>query len=242
MTAKRPCILAVVPARGGSTGVPRKNLKKLGGKPLVVHSVEAALKASLVGHVLVTSDSDEILRTAGRVSGRVIRLKRPAELASNTAPMMPVYRHAVREFEKSSGLRVDYLVGLEPTTPLRLPSDIDGCIRRALETGADAIESVKESGENPYFVQVEPRRGSRHWVDQSKKSTALRRQDAPRVWTLNGAVEVLKRAVVMGVDNIYNVRRLAVYPMPQERSVDLDSETDFIIAEALLRRSARAKK
>jgi CMP-N,N'-diacetyllegionaminic acid synthase len=238
---ERPVVLAVIPARGGSTGVPRKNLKNLGGKPLVAHSVEAALKAPGITHVLVSSDSDAILRAAA-LSPRVIRLKRPAALATDTAPMLPVYRHAVNEFERMSGRRVHWFVGLEPTTPLRLPSDIEGCLRRMRETGADAVESVKAAGENPYFVQVEPRKGSRVWVDQCKRSPVTRRQDAPVVWTLNGAVEVLTRRVVMDVDNIYDVRKLAVYPMPQSRSVDLDSETDFIVAEALLRASRRKKR
>lgn len=237
---RKPVVLAVIPARGGSTGVPRKNLRKLGGKPLVVHSVEAALKAPGVGHILVTSDSDEILRAAN-VSKRVILLKRPAELARNDTPMMPVYRHAILSFEALSGLTVDYMVGLEPTAPLRIPADIAGCLARAVKTRADAVESVKASGENPYFVQVEPRRGSALWYDQSKKAPITRRQDAPQVYTLNGAVEVLRRSVVFKTDNIYDVRRLAVYEMPQERSVDLDTETDFVLAEALLSLGRRAR-
>lgn len=233
-----PRILTVIPARGGSKGVPRKNLRKLGGRPVVAHAVAAALDARLAGAVLVTSDSDEILRAAA-VSRRVIALKRPKALAGDRAAILPVYRHAVEAYEKMAGVTVDYMVGLEPTTPFRSADDIDGAIRQALRTGAEVVTTVREAVENPYFLQVEPKAPGASWVRQVKRCKTNRRQDAPKVWTLNGAVYVFTRKALFGLDHIYSSKRLGVYEMPRERSVDLDSEEDFAYAEFLLKRRRR---
>lgn len=230
-----PTVLTVIPARGGSKGVPGKNLRPIAGKPLVVHSVEAALAARGAGRIVVSSDSPEILRTAA-VSGRVTALRRPPELAEDTTPILPVYRHAVQEFERESGKTVDYMIGLEPTTPFRLAVDIDGCLEKAVADGADVLVSVKSTSENPYFVLVEPRADDPRWFEQSKKSPATRRQDAPPVYTINGAVYVFTRKALFGLDSLYQAERLGIYEMPWERSVDLDSESDFELAEFLAAR------
>lgn len=236
MSAK-PEILGVIPARGGSKGVPRKNLKPLAGKPLILHTVEAALKAKTLTSVLVTSDSDEILDTAC-VSSRVIRLKRPAELAQDDTPSMPVFRHAVLEFEKSAGRQIDYFVALEPPAPLRLPEDIDACVQKALSTNAEVVVSAKAAVENPYFGQVEPKASGSLWHAPVKRSSATRRQDVPPVFTLNGAVYVFTRAALFGLESLNDAQRLGVHEMPCERSVDLENELDFAIAELMIARGA----
>jgi CMP-N,N'-diacetyllegionaminic acid synthase len=235
-----PNVLTVIPARGGSKGVPGKNLRPIAGKPLVVYSVEAALAARTSGQVLVTSDSSEILKTAA-VSERVTALRRPPELAQDTTPILPVYRHAVEEFERASGKTVDYMIGLEPTTPFRLAADIDGCLKKAVTDGADVLVSVKATSENPYFVLVEPRANDPRWFEQSKKSAATRRQDAPPVFTINGAVYVFTRKALFEHDSLYQAARLGVYEMPWERSIDLDSESDFALAEFLVSRRTVGK-
>lgn len=230
--------LAVIAARGGSKGIPGKNLRKLAGQPLVARAVRTALAARGVDRVLVSSDSDAIL-AAARVHPSVICLKRPAELARDETPMMPVYRHAIEAYEREAGFRITHLVGLQATSPLSLPSDVEGTLRTALKTKADFVVTVKVASENPYFVQVERRRNG--WFEQAKKSLRTRRQDVPVVYTLNGAVDAAPRDVVFRINHVYDARKLAVYEMPQERSIDLDTETDFVIAEALmrLRRSRR---
>lgn len=223
-------VLTVIPARAGSKGVPRKNLKLLGGKPLVVWSVEAALAAKSGGTVVVSSDSDEILAAAA-ISPKVRVLKRPSELAQDATPILPVYRHALEAHEKETGRVVDYLIGLEPTTPFRSPGDIDACVAKAVELGADAVITVKPTAENPYFVLVEPRRDDPRWVEQSKKGPYTRRQDAPPVYTVNGAVYIFTRKTLFGIENLYQAAKLAVVEMPWERSVDIDSPSDFELAE-----------
>jgi CMP-N,N'-diacetyllegionaminic acid synthase len=231
----KPVVLAVVPARAGSKGVPGKNLRKLGGLPLVAWSTRSALKARRVTDVVATSDSRAILAAAA-VSERVIRVVRPKALASDKAPILPTYRHAVLEYEKATGRAVDWLVGLEPTTPLRKPEDIDGCVARAVAAKADLAVAVKATSENPYFVQVEPKSKGSAWHRQVKRSRAMRRQDAPPVYTINGAVYVIKRSVLFRIESIYDAAKLAVFEMPWARSVDLDSENDFELAEFLLSR------
>jgi N-acylneuraminate cytidylyltransferase len=234
-------VLTVIPARGGSKGVPGKNLKALGGKPLVVWSVEAALGAAKAGDVVVSSDSPDILKAAS-LSPRVRALTRPAELAQDTTPIFPVYRHAAETWEKETGKRLDYLIGLEPTTPFRSPADIDACVAKAAELSADCVTTVKKTAENPYFVLVEPRRDDPRWVEQSKKGAFTRRQDAPPVYTVNGAVYVFSRAALMTMERLYDAAKLAVVEMPWDRSVDLDSPSDFELAEFLLSRGLAAPR
>lgn len=233
-------VLTVIPARGGSKGVPGKNLKPIAGKPLVAWSVESALAAKSSGTIIVTSDSDDILRAAS-LSPNVRALKRPAELAQDTTPIFPVYRHAVETIEKETGKPVDYLIGLEPTTPFRSPSDIDACVAKAVELKADVVTTVKHTAENPYFVLVEPRRDDPRWVEQSKKGPFTRRQDAPPVYTINGAVYVFTRAALFAIERLYDAKKLAVVEMPWERSVDIDSASDFELAEFLVSRSRVTK-
>lgn len=228
-------MLTVIPARAGSKGVPGKNIKKLAGKPLVAWSVEAALAAKSAGSVMVSSDSDEILKLAG-VSPRVVLLKRPDELAQDTTSILPVYRHALEAHEKKTGKTVDYLIGLEPTTPFRTAGDIDACVAKIVELQADAVITVKATAENPYFVLVEPRPDDPRWVEQSKKGPYTRRQDAPPVYTVNGAVYVFTRATLFAIDSLYQAKKLAVVEMPAERSVDIDSPADFELAEFLATR------
>jgi CMP-N-acetylneuraminic acid synthetase len=119
-----------------------------------------------------------------------------------------------------------------------LASDIDGCLKKAVADGADVLVSVKATSENPYFVLVEPRADDPRWFEQSKKSSATRRQDAPPVYTINGAVYVFTRKALFELDSLYKAARLGVFEMPWERSVDLDSESDFALAEFLVARRA----
>jgi len=232
-----PIFLAIIAARAGSKGVRNKNLRPLGGKPLVAWSVGAALKAREVTHVVVSSDSPKILAAAA-ISPRVRCLRRPAALSGDRAAILDVYRHAVLEFEKAEGRRVDYVIGLQPPTPFRRASDIDACVRKALRQDADVVVTVREATENPYFLQVEPHPRDPRWFVQVKKSRAVRRQDAPPVFVLNGAVYVWKRKALFGSRRVYDSKRLGVLEMPQERSLDFDTEDDFLLADFLLAKGA----
>lgn len=227
--------LAVVPARAGSKGVPGKNIRKLAGRPVVAWAVASALRARLVTHIAVSSDGADILAAAA-ISKRVFLVRRPPALGRDTTAILDVYRQAVLEFERGRSCRVDYVVGLQPTSPFRSPRDIDACIERAVKTRADVIVSAREARENPYFVQIEPDRRDPRWYRQVKRCRVVRRQDLPPVFVVNGAVYVFSRKALFGIKHLYDAKRFGIVPMPWTRSVDLDTEDDFLLAEFLLAR------
>lgn len=238
MPASRAKIfLAVVPARAGSKGVPGKNIRKLGGRPVVEWAVRSALRSRRVTDVAVSSDGEAILAAAA-VSKKVLLVRRPPELGRDTTAILDVYRQAVLEFERVRGRRVDYVVGLQPTSPFRAPEDIDACVDRAVKTGADVVVSAREARENPYFVQIEPDRRDPRWFRQVKRCRVVRRQDLPPVYVVNGAVYVFTRKALFGIKHLYDAKRFGASPMPWTRSVDLDTEDDFLLAEFLLARGA----
>ncbi len=223
-------ILGVVPARGGSKGMPRKNLVRLGGQPLIVHTLRAARASARLGAVVVSTDDAEIADAARREGIDVPRL-RPAALSTDEIAVWPAVRDAVQAWEQSHR-RVDTVVVLQPTSPLRTAADIDGCIGAFETSGADLCASVVRPHDSPYFNMVE-RRGQTPFVRPCSETMRglARRQDAPPVYALNGAVYVVGRAVLEQLENQFTVDRYAVYEMPASRSVDIDSEHDLALAE-----------
>lgn len=225
--------LGVIPARGGSKSVPRKNIALLHGKPLIAYTIEAALGSRSLTHFVVSSEDPEIIAVAKRY-GAPVPFVRPAELATDEAPSLPVVQHAVREMESLYGITYDIVVLLQPTTPLRLPADIDLAIRKLVETGADSVISVCDVG------AYHPAR-MRQIVDDRlvelpirEPKEMLRRQDLPPVYIRNGAVYAARREVVM-VQNSMSGTVCRPYIMPEDRSVNVDSKLDLLLAEILLR-------
>lgn len=229
-------VLAVIPARGGSKGVPRKNIRPCAGKPLLVWSIEAALASKLVDLVVVSSDDPEILETARRVSPKVIAQERPAKLATDDAATDPVLAYVVQNM---AGYCADIVVLLQPTVPVRRPGLVDECIRRLYDTDAD---SVFTGHPEPYMW----RRTDREvFADRAEWATnnpsRHRRQDLdPRdlEWKEDGSVYVCRRELLVEwtASNKKPPRRIAgrVQVHPNERTVDIDTEADFAQAEALL--------
>jgi CMP-N-acetylneuraminic acid synthetase len=225
--------LGVIPARGGSKSVPRKNIAPVHGKPLITYTIEAAQRSRLLTHFLVSSDDAEIMAVA-RQYGAPVPFIRPAELATDTAPSLPVVQHAVGEMERMHGITYDYVVLLQPTTPLRLPEDIDAALEKLAATGADSVISVCDVG------AYHPAR-MRQIVDDRlvelpirEPKEMARRQDLPPVYIRNGAIYAVKRDVVM-LQNSMSGSDCRPYIMPEERSVNVDSKLDLLLAEILLR-------
>jgi CMP-N-acetylneuraminic acid synthetase len=225
--------LGVIPARGGSKSVPRKNIALVHGKPLIVYTIEAAQRSRLLTHFLVSSDDAEIMAVA-RQYGAPVPFVRPAELATDTAPSLPVVQHAVGEMERMHGITYDYVVLLQPTTPLRLPEDIDAALEKLAATGADSVISVCDVG------AYHPAR-MRQIVDDRlvelpirEPKEMARRQDLPPVYIRNGAIYAVKRDVVM-LQNTMSGNDCRPYIMPEARSVNVDSKLDLLLAEILLR-------
>ncbi len=221
--------LATICARGGSKGLPGKNIRLLAGKPLIVHSIEFARAHPAIDRVAVSTDDPEIARIAAAAGAEVPYL-RPAELARDDTPKLPVIEHLVSQLE-AQGAAFTRIVDLQPTSPLRLPQDLDGCLARADAPDApDLVLTAFDSGANPYFNLVEV--GSDGIAQLSKGAGLAARQAAPAVWQLNGSIYVWKRAALQraAAQGLWSVR-VAAHIMPASRSVDIDTADDFALAE-----------
>lgn len=228
-------ILGVIGARGGSKGFPGKNLRLLRGVPLIVHTIRAAQESRLLSDFIVSTDDPKIAEVA-RSYGADVPFLRPAELATDEASPWHVVRHAVREWEDRTHWQISAVVLLQPTSPLRNGGDIDLCIQRFREMDADICATAAVSHDSPYFnmVEIAPDSGPFARPCSFFMRDHLCRQDAPAVYALNGAVFVVKRSVLMTLENHFRVERFAVVEMPRRRSLDIDSAEDLELAEWLL--------
>ncbi|MBI5279357.1 MAG: acylneuraminate cytidylyltransferase family protein [Burkholderiales bacterium] len=226
--------IATICARGGSKGLPGKNLRPFAGKPLIAHSIEQALACPLVEGVYVSTDDEDIAAVA-RSHGAQVPYLRPAELATDEAPKLPAIEHLVRHLE-AAGMAVDRIVDLQPTSPLRTQEDLRHAIE-ASEAACDLVVSVSEPSHSPYFSLVEAQADGS--LQLSKPAQHVRRQDLPPVWGLNGSIYVWRRAALTraATQGFWSVR-VCPSVMPRERSVDIDDLLDFEWAEWLYRRAA----
>ncbi|GAC1600260.1 MAG: acylneuraminate cytidylyltransferase family protein [Ramlibacter sp.] len=235
MTRPAPPTIATICARGGSKGLPRKNVLPFAGLPLIAHTIRQALACPLIGSVYVSTDDDEIADIARR-HGAQVPYRRPAELASDGAAKIPVIEHLVRHLE-SQGQVIERIVDLQPTSPLRIQADLEDAIR--LADRADLVVTVTQPSHNPYYTLVETQDDGT--LQLSKPTTHSRRQDAPAVWGLNGSIYIWSRAALAqaAARGFWSVAATP-FPMPRERSVDIDDALDFELAEWFLhRRSAQ---
>lgn len=219
-------VLAVVPARGGSKGIPGKNLKVIAGRSLLHRTLDQAMKSSVIDDVVVSSDDAEILRHATDVDG-VRTITRPIDLASDDSAMWPVVLHAL-----DNSTKCDIVVLLQPTSPLRLSSDIDSAVSLLVDKCADSVMSVCESATSPYWMFTIDDEGKLRRV--LPKVPAATRQELPICFEINGAIYAVSarwfRQALAFVDD-----ETLAYVMPRERSIDVDTPEDLAIAEFLLR-------
>ncbi len=218
-------ILGVIPARGGSKGVPGKNLRNVAGKPLVAHAIECSALCASLDKVIVSTDSTEIAQVA-EAAGASVPFIRPADLADDNSPMIKVLRHALLAIEQVEETQVEAVVLIDPTAPLRKVSDIEGAIALFQEQSCDAVVSTNLAARNPYFNMVEEKGGYARLVKGSKKKEIIRRQDCPLVYDLNTVVWVFSRWTVLECGERIPPRTV-IFEIPAERAVDLDTEEDF---------------
>lgn len=230
-----PKIVAFIFARGGSKGLPRKNLLPLAGKPLIVHSIDTALALSRVSRVVVSTDDEEIAEVSRR-AGADVPFIRPPELASDNAPEWLAWQHAIRSL-RDQGERVDIFLSLPPTSPLRVPDDVNCCLEALLENQADIVISVREAERNPYFNMV--RRDADGAVHLAVEGKFHRRQDAPELFDITTVAYAARADFVMSATRIFDGRVRAV-EIPRERALDIDTHFDMLIAEALVGKVALA--
>lgn len=224
-------VLGIIPARGGSKGIPGKNVRPLGGKPLLAWTAEAALAARRLSRVVLTTD-DERIAEVGRACGLEVPFLRPAELARDETPTLPVLQHAVAELERV-GDRFDAVCLLQPTSPFRRPEDVDGCIELLETAGLDAVVSVLPvpPEHNPHWVWFRDGDGLLR-LATGEAEPIPRRQELPPAFHRDGAVYVTRRDVLMEENSLYG-RRLGGYLM-DGRSVNLDTPADWERAERLV--------
>jgi len=226
-------VIGLVPARGGSKGVPRKNIRPLGGKPLLQYTAEAARAAALLDRVILSTEDAEIAEV-GRRCGLEVPFMRPAELAADSTPSVLVVRHALAWLGER-GETYDAVCLLQPTHPLRLPADIDGCIRMLSDTGADAVVTVSAVPPefNPHWVFFRTGEGFLR-LSTGEEKPIPRRQELPPAFHREGSVYVTRCDVLMNTDSLLG-RRLAGYPVDPARSVNIDTLDDWKRAEERIR-------
>ncbi len=218
-------------ARGGSQGLPGKNIRPLLGKPLIAWTIEQALDAGLADAVYVSTDEPEIAKVAESYGARVPFL-RPAELATANAAKLPVICHLVDWVEQHE-LAVDKIIDLDPTSPLRDVADIRTCAG-LLDDQTDVVITGYESSKNPYFNMVELKSTGFYERVCIPQNEVLGRQGAPKVYAMNASIYVWHRVSLTG--SLWAAPRIRMHCMPQERSIDIDHAIDFDLVELLMKR------
>jgi CMP-N,N'-diacetyllegionaminic acid synthase len=230
--------LAIIPARGGSKGLPGKNLVQLSGKPLIAHTIEAARVASSLERIVVSTESPEIAEIS-RQYGAEVPFLRPSELAGDDTPTLPVLQHVLAELEATEGCKPEIIVLLQPTSPLRRSEDIDSAVALFERSGADSVVSVCAAEHHPAWMRR--LEGDRVLPFLENGPEYTRRQDMPPVYRLNGAVYISRRRILME-ENLILGQDTRGFVMDAESSVDIDTLFDLKVAALLMqeRRNANA--
>jgi len=219
--------LAIIPARGGSKRLPRKNVLELNNKPLIGWSIEAAQKSRYIDDIIVSSDDDEILDIA--TTYNVKALKRPNELSSDTASTFDTLKHAIENSKK-----YNYIILLQPTSPLRTVEDIDGAIQYLFEKKADGIISVCKMEHSPLWSNT---LGDDRSMEHFLKDEVLnkRSQDLQQYYRLNGAIYISQVDKFLENNSFFLKENIYAYEMSQQHSIDIDTEIDFLFAQLLIK-------
>lgn len=230
-------ILGLIPARGGSKGIKKKNIRPLLGRPLISYTIECALACSLIDKVIVSTDDPEIAEIAKKWEAEVPFI-RPSELAKDNTPMLPVMQHALETVESLYQERVDILILLDPTSPLRKVKDIEEAFSIYNEDKTcQAVVSGREAHRNPYFNMLQLENDYVHLLIEPDKEIG-RRQDCPPVFDLDTTVWIYSRAALMDIGQRIPPRT-RFYRVPEARSYHIDTEFDLKIVESLIREEGR---
>jgi CMP-N,N'-diacetyllegionaminic acid synthase len=221
-------------ARGGSQGLPGKNIRPLLGKPLIAWTIEQARQSGLAQGIYVSTDDERIAEVA-RAHGATVPFLRPAELATATAAKLPVIQHLV-EWVEVNAMPVDRIIDLDPTSPLREVEDIRACAA-LLDDDTDAVITGYESDKNPYFNMVEQKASGFYERVCPPASEVAGRQLAPKVFAMNASIYVWHRRTL--ASSLWAHSRIRLHAMPRERSIDIDHPLDFEFVELLMKRKGQ---
>ena len=224
-------VLCTICARNGSKGLPNKNVKEMLGKPLIAFSIQQAFESDLFDKIVVSTDSDEIGEIAKKF-GAEYWFSRPAELSKDDSPKIPVIQHALGESEKKFNCTFDHIIDLDATSPLRNVEDIRKAYEVFIEGGFDNLITGTRSRKNPYFNMIEIKNGK---VELSKKlkSTFVTRQEAPQVYDMNASIYIWSRNFILKENSLFS-GRLGFYEMPEDRSIDIDSQLDWEVVKMIM--------
>ena len=225
-------ILGLICARGGSKGVPKKNIKQLGGRPLICWSIEVARQCSYIDRMVVSTDDPDIAAIA-KDHGAEIPFIRPARLAGDNSPEWLVWQHAIRKLAEKENFTSNYLTVLPPTSPFRSTEDISKSIELIDKENIDIVISITHSSRNPYFNMVELDADGFAYLSKKPERNIFRRQDAPRVFDMTTVLYTAKIDFVLNANGVFDgsVKTLEI---PEARSLDIDTEMDFKFAEFLI--------
>lgn len=233
-------VLGIVTARGGSKGIPGKNLAPLMGRPLLAYTADAARGARLLTRTILSTDDPQIA-AAGQEMGLAVPFLRPAVLAADETPTVPVLQDAVRRLE-AEGESYDAILTLQPTNPLRTPDDIDGAIELLDVTGADSVISFVNTGErHPARMKYIEADGRVIDPPFAEEFEGQRRQDLPKLFLRDGAIYLTRRNVLMS-DGSLKGRDCRAWIMPEDRSCNIDTPFDLWLTEQLMRYHAAAQQ
>lgn len=227
---KEISILCTICARGGSKGVKNKNVRLVNGKPLIEHTINVAKACGLFSDIVVSTDCDDIAEASVKAGAQVL-FKRPTNLASDKAAKLPVIRHAFTETERLLNRQYDILFDLDATSPLRILDDILGCYNMIISGEFRNIITASPARRSPYFNLIEVDDKGTPFV--SKGSLADRRQDSPKCFDMNASIYVWTRESILYDDKLFS-DQTGLFVMPEERSLDIDTELDFSIVSALM--------
>ena len=230
-------VLGIITARGGSKGVPGKNLKLLAGKPLLAYTIDAASHCAALDRVILSTE-DEAIATAGRAMGCEVPFTRPAELSRDDTPHLPVVQHAAAWMRDHADDAFDAVMVLQPTSPLRTATDLAAVVALLESTGADSVLSVSEVPAHSHPSRTLRLNASDEAVlfatGEPVRKRINRRQDLPPAWVMNGAIYACRTAVLFAPEPSLYGDRVVAYRMPHERSSSIDDMDDWAAAERLL--------
>jgi CMP-N-acetylneuraminic acid synthetase len=231
--------VALIFARGGSKGLPGKNTRMFGDKPLIAWSIEVALEVNRIDRVIVSTDSEEIANVS-KEFGAEVPFMRPAELATDSSPEWNSWKHALKYLQETNGTMPDIMVSIPAVAPLRLAIDIDNCLDEYAKGMTDVVITVTDAHRSPYFNMVKSNPDGSFGLLDTSYSTVNRRQDAPIVYDMTTVCYVANSEFVMSNKSIFEGRVGAVH-VPIERAIDIDTHIDFQFAEFLLSQRGQKK-
>jgi CMP-N,N'-diacetyllegionaminic acid synthase len=230
-------VLGIITARGGSKGVPGKNLKLLAGKPLLAYTIDAARASRMLDRVILSTE-DEAIAEAARALGCEVPFIRPAELSRDDTPHLPVIQHASAWMQNQGGYNPEAVMILQPTSPLRTADDITASIALLESSGADSVLSVSQVPAHSHpsrTLRLDDEGFAELFATGAPVRTRInRRQDLPEAWVMNGAIYACRTAVLSGPNPSLYGDRVVAYRMPVERSISIDDMEDWAAAERVL--------